>query len=79
MGATAAWKLMAGFAGGVTADACATERRAATGPRRSWTRSLALGVVLLALAPDVSFGGVLTESDFQESRNHKAAVPEFDG
>jgi hypothetical protein len=66
MGMTAAWKLMASFAGAVTADACATERRSAAGLRRRRTRSLALGVVLLALAPEVSFSGVLTESDFQK-------------
>ena len=52
MAATAAWKWMAGFAG--------------TGRRRTWTRSLALGVAMLALAPAISISGVLTESDFRK-------------
>ena len=52
MAATAAWKWMTGLA--------------STGRRRNWTRSLALGVATLALAPAVSIGGVLTESDFRK-------------
>ena len=52
MGATAAWKWMAGLA--------------STGRRRNWTRSLALGVAMLALAPAISISGVLTESDFRK-------------
>ncbi len=66
MGAAAAWKWMARFAGGVTALACAPERGWTAGARRSWTRSLALGVAMLALAPDVSSSGVLTENDFRK-------------
>ncbi len=66
MGAAAAWKWMASFAGGVTALACAPERGWTAGARRSWTRSLALGVAMLALAPDVSSSGVLTENDFRK-------------
>ena len=66
MGAIAAWKLMAGHAGVVTAPACAPERRTATEPRWRWTRSLALGVAMLALAPAVSSSAVLTESDFRK-------------
>jgi len=66
MGATAAWKSMARFAGGVTAPACAPERRSAAGPRRRWTRSLAFGVVVLLLAPGVSSSAVLTENDFRK-------------
>jgi len=66
MGATAAWKLMARFAGAVTVPACAPERRSAAGPRRRWTRSLAFGVVVLLLAPGVSSSAVLTENDFRK-------------
>jgi len=66
MGATAAWKLMAGFAGAVTGPACAPGRRPAAGPRRRWTWSFALGVAMLALAPDVSSSAVLTENDFRK-------------
>ena len=66
MGTTAAWKLMAGLAGRVTAPACAPERRSAAGPRQRWTRSLAFGVVVLLLAPGVSSSAVLTENDFRK-------------
>lgn len=66
MGATAAWKSMARFAGAVTAPACAPERRSPAGPRRRWIRSLALGVVVLLLAPGVSSSAVLTENDFRK-------------
>ena len=66
MGATAAWKWMTGFAGRTMSPACAPERHPGPGRRRNWTRPLALGVVMLALAPQVSFGGVLTESDFRK-------------
>jgi hypothetical protein len=66
MGATAAWKLIARLAGGMTSPACAPERRSAVGPRRRWPRSFALGIVMLGLAPDVSSSGVLTESDFRK-------------
>lgn len=65
MGATAAWKLIS-FAGGVTAPARAPGRRSVAGPPRRWTGSFALGVTLLALAPDVSFSAVLTENDFRK-------------
>jgi hypothetical protein len=66
MGATAAWKLIAGLAGGMTSPACAPERRSAVGRRRRWPRSFALGIVMLGLAPDVSSSGVLTENDFRK-------------
>jgi hypothetical protein len=66
MGATAAWKLMARFAGGLSSPVRAPEGRLAAGPRRRWTRSLALGVAMLGLAPNVSFGAVLTENDFKK-------------
>jgi len=66
MGATAAWTLMAGYAVVVSASVCAPERCAATGPRWRWTRSLALGVAMLALTPDVSSSAVLTENDFRK-------------
>jgi len=66
MDATAAWKWMARHAGVVTAPAYAPGRRAAARPRWRWTRSLALGVAMLALAPDVSSSGVLTENDFRK-------------
>jgi hypothetical protein len=64
MGVAAAWKLMAGFAGGMAQPACAPERRCARSRRWAWP--LALGVALLALTPDVSRGGVLTENDFRK-------------
>ena len=51
---------------GMTAPACAPEGRSASGQRRGWMQSLALGIAILALAPDVSSGGVLTESDFKK-------------
>jgi len=66
MGAIAAWKLRARFAGGTAAPVRAPERRSAAGLRLRWTRSLALGVAMLALAPDVSTGAVLTENDFRK-------------
>ena len=66
MGKFAAWKLMARFAGVVTTPARASGRRFAAGPCRTLTRSFALGVAMVALAPDVSSSGVLTESDFQK-------------
>ena len=66
MGATAAWKWMAGFAGRTMSPARAPERYPGRGLRRNGTRPLLLGVVLLALAPHVSFGGVLTENDFRK-------------
>jgi len=70
MGAAAARKLMARIAGGMPGPALASvlapERRSVAGPRLLWMRSLALGVAMLALAPDVSSGGVLTENDFRK-------------
>ena len=64
MGATAARKWMPGFTGRTMSPARAPERH--PGRRRNWARPLALGVVMLALAPAVSIGGVLTESDFRK-------------
>ncbi len=66
MGVTAVWKLLVGFAGRETNPACVPGRRFVAGSRRAWTRSLALGVVMLALAPVVSRSGVLSESDFKK-------------
>lgn len=66
MGATAASKGKTGFAGRVMSPACAPVRHPTAGRCRAWTRSLPLGVVMLVLAPVVSVGGVLTESDFRK-------------
>lgn len=66
MGVTAVWKLLVGFAGRVMNPACGSGRRSIAGPRRGWIGSLALGVVILMLAPVVSRGGVLSESDFKK-------------
>jgi hypothetical protein len=66
MGATAVWKLIAGFAGGETNPACVPETRSVAGPRRGRIRSLSLGLAILMLAPAVSSGGVLSESDFKK-------------
>ena len=55
MGANAAWKLMIRCTG-----------RLMGGAPRGWNRSLALGVALLTLAPDVSGSGVLSENDFRK-------------
>jgi len=55
MGANAAWKLMIRCTGRLTG-----------GAPRGWNRSLALGVALLTLAPDVSGSGVLSENDFRK-------------
>jgi hypothetical protein len=66
MGASAAWKLIARFAGRVTAPACVPEGGPAAGPRRGWMLARAVGVAILALAPGVSSGGVLSENDFKK-------------
>src|SRR4051812_40409274 len=66
MGASAAWKLIARFAGRVMAPACVPEGRPAAGPQRGWMLSLAVGVAILTLAPCVSSGGVLSENDFRK-------------
>jgi len=66
MGATAAWKLMAGLAGRTTSPARVPEAHSAVGRCQRWMRSLGLGVAMLALAPDVSSSGVLNESDFRK-------------
>src|SRR6267154_1397609 len=66
MGVTAAWKLIARFSGRVTTPACVLEGRSAASPHRGWMRTLALGFVILALAPGASRSGVLTESDFKK-------------
>ena len=54
MGVTVVEKLLVGRAGRTA------------GRRRGWVGSLALGVAMLVLAPDVSRGGVLSESDFKK-------------
>jgi hypothetical protein len=69
MGATAAWKLMARFSGRGSALARAPEHRTTTttaGRRLRWTRRLALGAVMMTLAPGFSDGAVLTENDFRK-------------
>jgi hypothetical protein len=64
MGASAAWKLMARFVGRGTAPACAG--RSAVGSYRGWIRSLAVGAVILTLAPCAASSGVLSENDFKK-------------
>jgi hypothetical protein len=66
MGASAAWKWVARFAGGATTPVCMVEGRPAVGSYRGWMRSLAVGVAILTLAPCVSSGGVLSENDFKK-------------
>jgi hypothetical protein len=66
MGVTAVWKLLVGFAGRVNNPACLPGGRSITGLARGWIGSLALGVAMLVLAPDVSRSGVLSESDFKK-------------
>ena len=66
MGASAAWKLIARFAGRATLPVCVPEGRPASGPQRGWMLSLAVGVAILTLAPCVSSGGVLSENDFKK-------------
>jgi hypothetical protein len=66
MGVTAVGKLLIGFARRQTNPACIPGGRSFAGPRRGWIGSFALGVAMLVLAPDVSRGGVLSESDFKK-------------
>jgi hypothetical protein len=66
MGVTAAWKLIARFSGRVTTPACVLEGRSSASPHRGWMRTLALGFVILTLAPGASRSGVLSESDFKK-------------
>lgn len=66
MGVTAIWKLLVGFAGRETNPASAPGRRSVVGSRRGWIGSLALGLAILTLAPNVSSSGVLSESDFKK-------------
>jgi hypothetical protein len=66
MGATATWKSIARPAGRMTVLAGAPEGGSVAGPRRGWKYSLALGVVMLTLAPEVSSSGVLSENDFRK-------------
>ena len=65
MGVTAVEKLLVGLAGR-TNSACIPGGRSFAGRRRGWVGSFALGVAMLVLAPDVSRGGVLSESDFKK-------------
>jgi hypothetical protein len=66
MGVTAVWKLLVGFAGRASNPACAPGGRSIASLARGWIGSLALGVAMLVLAPDVSRSGVLSESDFKK-------------
>ena len=66
MGVTGVWKLLVGFAGRETSPACVPGRRSIAGLARGWIGSLALGVAMLVLAPDVTRSGVLSESDFKK-------------
>jgi hypothetical protein len=65
MGVTVVEKLLVGLAGR-TNSACIPGGRSFAGRRRGWGGSFALGVAMLVLAPDVSRGGVLSESDFKK-------------
>ena len=64
MGVTAVENVFVGFAGRATAWVLG--RRSVAGPRRIWMGSLALGVAMLVLVPDVSRSGVLNENDFKK-------------
>jgi hypothetical protein len=66
MGVTAVWKMIGRVVGGGKKPACAPDRRSITGLRREWVRPLALGIMMLLLAPNVSSSGVLSESDFKK-------------
>jgi hypothetical protein len=66
MGVTAVWKLLVGFAARAGNRACLPGGRSIAGLARGWIGSLALGVAILVLAPDVSRSGVLSESDFKK-------------
>ena len=66
MGASAAWKLIARFAGRVMSPACVPEGRPSAGSHRGWMLSRAVGVAILTLAPCLSSGGVLSENDFKK-------------
>ena len=66
MGVTAVWKMIGRVAVGGKKPACAPDGRSITGLRREWVRPLALGIMMLLLAPNVSSGGVLSESDFKK-------------
>jgi hypothetical protein len=65
MGVTVVEKLLVGLAGR-TNSACIPGGQSFAGRRRGWVGSFALGVAMLVLAPDVSRGGVLSESDFKK-------------
>ena len=65
LGVTVVEKLLVGLAGR-TNSACIPGGRSFAGRRRGWVGSFALGVAMLVLAPDVSRGGVLSESDFKK-------------
>ena len=65
MGVSAVGKLLVGFAGRVTNPACVSGRRTVR-TRLGWMGSLALGLAVLMMAPNVSSSGVLSESDFKK-------------
>lgn len=62
MGVSAVRKLV----GSKTRPICVPATRSVAGPRRRWIGSLAIGAVMLALAPGISRSGVLSESDFKK-------------
>jgi hypothetical protein len=71
MGVTVVGKLLVGFARRATQGACVPATRSVAGLRRAnlgrrWIASLAVGAVMLVLAPGVSRSGVLNESDFKK-------------
>jgi hypothetical protein len=71
MGVTVVDKLLVGFARSATQGACVPATRSVAGLRRAnlgrrWIASLAVGAVMLVLAPGVSRSGVLNESDFKK-------------
>ena len=66
MGVTAVGQLMGRVVRGGEKPACAPNGRSITRLHREWVRSLALGVTMLLMAPNVCSGGVLSESDFKK-------------
>lgn len=68
MGAAAVCELIVRVAGGRRSSTCESisERRSIAGARRGWLASAALTLAILVLAPGISSGGVLSESEFRK-------------
>ena len=68
MGDTAVWKLNVRFTRGERASSGEREtvRPPKAGAGRGWVRSFVMGITILMLAPGISSGRVLNESDFRK-------------